>query len=126
MPQDQLLLTILGLVVFANVVLVALIPLRTHSPRRLSRQDRVQSVREREPETVFARPPAAEPGGPRLAPPARREPRSDDDAAPIPRAAHCRIRLQIALRKIVVPAAERENRNVNFLYPLTRADGLPE
>ena len=80
MPQDQLLLTILGLVVFANVVLVALIPLRARSPRRLSRQDRVQSVREREPETVIARPLAAEPGGPRLPPTGRREPRSDDDA----------------------------------------------
>ena len=80
MPQDQLLLTILGLVVFANVVLVALIPLRTRSPRRLSRQDRVLSGREREPETVTARPLAAEPRGPRLPPPSRREPRSDDDA----------------------------------------------
>jgi len=80
LPQDQVLLTILGLVVFANVVLVALIPLRARSPRQLSRQDRVQSVREREPETVFTRPPAAERGRPRVGPSARREPRSDDDA----------------------------------------------
>ena len=85
MPRDQLLLAILGLVVFANVLLLALIPLRTHAQRRSRSQQSVQ-FGPRRPETAIARAPAAESKGPHMDPPARAdlpgrgEPRSDQDA----------------------------------------------
>jgi diguanylate cyclase (GGDEF)-like protein len=79
-PQDQLLLTILGLVVFANVLLVALIPLRTRGQRRPSHPARVQPGGQRELVTVIARPLAGALDGPRVDLPGRREPRSEDDA----------------------------------------------
>jgi diguanylate cyclase (GGDEF)-like protein len=76
---DQL-LAILGFVVLANVLLLALIPLRTRAERRSWSQPGPQPGSRRPPETAIGRPAASGPRGPQVDLPGRGQPRSDEDA----------------------------------------------
>ena len=79
MGLDQL-LAILGFVVLANVLLLALIPLRTRAERRSWSQPGPQPGSRRPPETAIGRPAASGPRGPQVDLPGRGQPRSDEDA----------------------------------------------
>lgn len=79
MGLDQL-LAVLGFAVLANVLLLALIPLRTRAERRSWSQRGPQPGSQRPPETAIGRPAASGPRGPRLDLPSRGQPRSDEDA----------------------------------------------
>lgn len=79
MPPDQLLLTILAVVVFANVLLVAVVPIRTRVQRRSSQQDRAQPDQPGGLDTPVAAPPASGPIGPSADPSRRGDTRSDED-----------------------------------------------
>jgi diguanylate cyclase (GGDEF)-like protein len=83
MPQDQVLLSILGVLVLANIVLLASLLLGTRRQRRSWQHQRLQhSGRPGPMDTPIVRTPADEPGAPPVVP-ARGDPRADDD----PRAA---------------------------------------
>ena len=79
MGLDQL-LAILGFVVLANVLLLALIPLRTRAERRSRPQQGPQSGSRHPPKPAIGRPAASGPQGPRVDLPGRGQPRSDEDA----------------------------------------------
>jgi diguanylate cyclase (GGDEF)-like protein len=81
MPQDQILLTILAVVVFANVLLVTLVPIRARAQRRSLQQERVQPDRPGGLDTPVARPPAGGPSGPHLDLSRPGASRDDDDDA---------------------------------------------
>jgi diguanylate cyclase (GGDEF)-like protein len=76
---DQL-LAILGFVVIANVLLLALIPLRARAERRSRSQPGPQRGSRRPPETAIRRAAAGGPPGPRIDLPGPGQPRSDEDA----------------------------------------------
>jgi diguanylate cyclase (GGDEF)-like protein len=75
---DQL-LAILGFVVLANVLLLALIPLRTRAERRSWPGPGQQPGSGRPPETAIGRPAASGPPGPRVDLPGRGQLLSDED-----------------------------------------------
>jgi diguanylate cyclase (GGDEF)-like protein len=77
---EQFLLTMLGLVVLANVALVALIPLRIRRQRRSPHVERAQPGPRGAPAIIDTPPPADELREPRVGLLARRDPRSDEDA----------------------------------------------
>ena len=78
MPQDQVLLSILGVLILANIVLLALLLLRTRRLRRSWQHQRLQhSGRPGPIDTPVVRTPD-EPGAPPVVP-ARGDPRADDD-----------------------------------------------
>ena len=79
MPQDQLLLTILGLVVLANVLLIALIPLRIRGQRRPPLHAVVQPARQAGMGNRDTRLPARQSNGPRVDLPGRGDRRGAED-----------------------------------------------
>lgn len=79
MALDQL-LAILGFAVLANVLLLALIPLRTRAERRSWPGPASQPGSRRPPDTATGRPAAGEPRGPRVDLPSRGQARSNEDA----------------------------------------------
>lgn len=80
MQQDQILLIVLGVVVAANVVLVASIPLRARGIRRSTDVEHIESGRSVGRDAPVAQPPAGEPTGPPVGPSGRGDPPHDEDA----------------------------------------------